>query len=183
MTMTTPTTSSQTSDLRLRQAPHARQTWEIHRAQHVDVVDVKELFCKLHRFNAALDPRFTLSDQWEAHFSTAMHRALCADDAICFIAREVGGGLPCGFALAALHHDADMWRHHEWVEVEALYVEESWRGSGLAEVLLNRACEWAESIGQFVVQLYVTASNARAIRFYRHCGFRVTQEIMRKALA
>jgi ribosomal protein S18 acetylase RimI-like enzyme len=180
MTMTTPTTSSLTSDLRLHNAPHARPDWEIRRAQHVDVTDVKELFRKLHTFNAALDPRFALSDQWEAHFSAAMRRAVCADDAICFIAREIGTGFPCGFALAALHHDSDMWRYHEWVEIEALYVEESLRGSGLAEILLNRACEWAESVGQSVVQLYVTASNARAIRFYRHSGFRVTQEIMRK---
>jgi len=181
--MTTPTTSTLTPNLRLHKAPHARPEWEIHCARHMDVADVKELFCKLHSFNAALDPRFALSDQWEAHFSIAMQRALCADDAICFIAREIGSDLPCGFALAAVHHDSDMWRYHDWVEVEALYVEEDHRGSGLAGILLNRACEWAESIGQLIVQLYVTGSNERAIRFYRHSGFRVTQEIMRKVLA
>jgi ribosomal protein S18 acetylase RimI-like enzyme len=182
MTMTTTATRGLTPDLRLRQAPHARQTWKIHRAQHRDAADIKALFRKLHMFNAALDPRFALSDHWEAHFDTTMQRALCGDDAICFIAREAGSGLPCGFALAATHHDSGMWRYHDWVEVEALYVEDTWRGSGLAEILLGRASEWADSLGQSVVQLYVTASNERAIRFYRRNGFRVTQEIMRKAL-
>jgi ribosomal protein S18 acetylase RimI-like enzyme len=33
-----------------------------------------------------------------------------------------------------------------------------------------------------VVQLYVTASNARALAFYRHEGFRETQAIMHKVL-
>jgi ribosomal protein S18 acetylase RimI-like enzyme len=76
-----------------------------------------------------------------------------------------------------------MWRYHEWVEVEALYVDESWRGRGLAETLLDHACDWANSIGQTTVQLYVTASNERAIRFYQHEGFGETQAIMRKVLA
>src|SRR5262249_39512656 len=102
MMMTTIATPSSTPELRLRQAPQARQEWEIYRAQGLDVADVKELFRKLHAFNAALDPRFALSNQWEVYFNTTMQRALCADDAICFIAREAGMGLPCGFALAAM---------------------------------------------------------------------------------
>lgn len=81
------------------------------------------------------------------------------------------------------HERSGRRRHREWVEVEALYVEDMWRGCGLADTLLARACEWADSVGQRVVQLYVTASNERAIRFYQNEGFRETQAIMRKTLA
>jgi ribosomal protein S18 acetylase RimI-like enzyme len=76
-----------------------------------------------------------------------------------------------------------MWRYRERVEVEALCVGGAWRRSGLADALLARACEWAESIGQPALQLYVSATKARAIRFYQREGFRESQTIMRKAVA
>jgi GNAT superfamily N-acetyltransferase len=156
--------------------------WRIRHAQPEDMAALKELFRKLHTFNAALDPHFALSEEWESHFDAAMEQAL-QGTSLCLIACEASTNRPIGFALATVHRDSGMWRYREWVEVEALYVEERWRGSGLAEALLGRACAWAESVGQAMVQLYVTASNERAIRFYQHEGFGETQAIMRKVLA
>ncbi len=181
MIATTPLNPS--TVVKLYQAQHAGQTWEIHPAQHTDVEAVKLLFRKLHAFNAALDPRFALSEIWETRFDAAIEHALPGDEAICLIAYEGRTGQPCGFALAAVHHDSDMWRYHEWVEVEALYIEDMWHGSGLAEALLTSINAWVNRQGQTVVQLYVTVSNERAIRFYQHEGFETTQEIMRKVLA
>ena len=158
-------------------------TWTIRRMRPADVSAIKALFRNLHAFNASLDPRFALSDEWEPHFDAAMQQALCGEGSLCLIACETGTNRLQGFALAAVHRDSGMWRCREWVEVEALYVEDAWRGRGLAEALLDGACDWAEGIGQAVVQLYVTASNERAIRFYRHEGFGESQAIMRKVLA
>lgn len=143
----------------------------------------KRCFGKLHAFNAALDPRFALSEEWEYHFEAAIQVALRGDEALCLIAREPDSPHPCGFALAAVHRDSGLWRYREWVEVEALYVEDCWRGRGLAETLLACVCKWAYGVGQPAVQLYITASNERAIHFYQHEGFRETQAIMRKLLA
>jgi GNAT superfamily N-acetyltransferase len=158
------------------------QEWGIRHAQAADVAALKEMFRKLHAFNAALDPHFALSEEWEGHFDGAMQSAL-QGTSLCLIAYEAGTDRPVGFALGAVHRDSNMWRYHEWVEIEALYVEETWRGCGLAEMLLGRACDWADSVGQAMIQLYVTSSNERAIRFYRHEGFGETQAIMRKVLA
>lgn len=157
------------------------QAWAIHSMQHADVAALKVLFRKLHAFNAALDPQFALSENWEIYFDAVIEEAL-QGKMLCLVASEISSDRPCGFALAAVHHDSNMWRYHEWVEVEALYVADAWRGCGLADVLLTRTCDWAESVGQSVVQLYVTASNDRAIRFYQHKGFGETQTIMRKVL-
>lgn len=168
--LTTPTTSN-TGPL-----------WAIRPLRHADVAALKVLFRQLHAFNAALDPQFGLSENWEVYFDTIIEEALDGK-VLCLLAYEIGTGRPCGFAMAAIHHDSNMWRVNEWVEVEALYVADAWRGSGLADALLTHACEWAESVGQSVVQLYVTASNDRAIRFYQHEGFGETQAIMRKVLA
>jgi GNAT superfamily N-acetyltransferase len=157
--------------------------WAIRRMRPTDVPAVKALFRSLHAFNASLDQRFALSEEWEPHFYAAMQQALRGDEAVCLIACESGTDRPQGFALAALHRDSGMWRCREWVEVEALFVEDACRGHGLAEMLLDGVCAWAEGIGQAVVQLYVTASNERAIRFYHHEGFGESQAIMRKVLA
>ena len=167
---------------RLYPVHSANRGWEIERAQCADMADIKVLFRRLHAFNTALDARFALSQQWEAPFEAAMQRAFRGEDVICFIARDTRTGRPCAFALAAVHHDSDLWQYREWVEVEALYVDDAWHGRGLANDLLGHACAWAAGVGQLVVQLYVTASNERAIHFYQHAGFRTTQEIMRKVL-
>jgi ribosomal protein S18 acetylase RimI-like enzyme len=159
------------------------QAWTIRRMRPADAPDVKALFRSLHAFNASLDPRFALSEEWESHFDAAMRQVLRGEDVLCLIACDPATDRPQGFALAAIHRDSGMWRCREWVEVEALYVEDACRGCGLAEMLLNEVCAWAEGIGQSVVQLYVTASNERAIRFYRHEGFGQTQAIMRKVIA
>jgi len=171
-----------TSHLRSAAPAQQRQDWRICHAQAAHIASLKEMFRKLHAFNAALDPRFALSEEWESYFDAAIEHAL-QGTSLCLIAYEADGSRPIGFILGTVHRDSGMWRYREWVEVEALYVEESWRGSGLAETLLDRACDWAESVGQAIVQLYVTVSNERAIRFYRHEGFGETQAIMRKVLA
>lgn len=156
--------------------------WVLRRVQPRDVAAVKALFHHLHTFNASLDPQFTLSAEWETQFDAAMEDALHARESLCLVACEPHSGQPCGFVLATIHRDSRMWRHRDWVEVEALYVADAWRGHGLATALLARACTWARRIGQPVVQLYVTASNEHARAFYRHNGFRETQAILRKIL-
>jgi GNAT superfamily N-acetyltransferase len=148
----------------------------------MDIAAVKALFHNLHTFNASLDPRFALSEEWESHFDATMAEALRQSESLCLIACEAQSGQPRGFVLATIHRDLRMWRYRDWVEVEALYVEDAWRGNGLAAALLARACAWANRVGQPVVQLYVTASNAHALTFYQRKGFRQTQAIMRKVL-
>jgi streptothricin acetyltransferase len=84
--------------------------------------------------------------------------------------------------LASVHRDSALWRHNVWAEVEALYVERDWRGTGLADALLGRACSWATELDLPAVQLYVTASNTRAVSFYERQGFRPAQAVMRTLL-
>jgi GNAT superfamily N-acetyltransferase len=156
--------------------------WVLRGAQLTDIAAVKALFYDLHTFNASLDPRFALSQDWETHFDANMEEALRERESLCLVACEPQSGQPRGFVLAAIHHDSGLWRYRDWVEVEALYVEDTWRWHGLGAALLARACDWANRVGQPVVQLYVTASNEHALNFYRRKGFRETQAIMRKVL-
>ena len=156
------------------------QAWRIRPIEAGDVADLKGLFLKLHLYNAALNPRFALSEDWENHLDAAMGAIIAGRRCLGLIARAAGDDQPAGFVLAAVHQDNGPWKYRDWVEVEALYVERGWRGQGLAEALLTEVYAWTASAGHDTLQLYVTASNERAIRLYEREGFRPAQFIMRR---
>src|SRR4051794_4115930 len=147
LTVLDPSISTQPHHLPPTAPSQQTRDWRLRRAHAADIPALKEMFRRLHAFNAALDPHFMLSEEWESHFDVAIEHAL-QGTSLCLIACETSSGRPIGFVLGTVHCDSGMWRYREWVEVEALYVEEPWRGCGLAEALLDRACAWADSVGQ-----------------------------------
>jgi GNAT superfamily N-acetyltransferase len=155
-------------------------TWDIAPVASEEIAELKRLFLKLHLYNADLDPRFSLAQDWERHFTAYMETALHSHHHLVLLARD--RGRPAGFLLAEVHRDAPLWWHREWAEVEALYVERSWRGTGLADALVGHAFDWATELGLDAVQLFVTASNERAITFYERHGFQPAQTVMRTLL-
>lgn len=160
-----------------------QQNWQINQLNPADVNHFKRLFKKLHTYNASLDDRFALSEDWENFLDRTLEKALSSHEAFCLVARESNTGGVCGFVLASIHQDSGMWKHREWIEIEDLYVEEDWRGTGLADHLLEEVESWASRVGHSVVQLYVTSTNERALKFYRRQGFRQTQAIMRRVIS
>lgn len=134
-------------------------------AQLSDCDDVVALFGALHTYNAALDAHFALSDEWE----TLLRRQFCATyqhaDRLYLLVKVDDQAI--GLLIAAIHIDSPLFRHRQWVEVEALYVAPTHRHMGIARRLLNRAYDWAEAQGLSRVQLYVTASNERAVSLQR----------------
>jgi GNAT superfamily N-acetyltransferase len=155
-------------------------SWTIAPVARDEAADLKHLFLRLHLHNASLDPRFALAENWEQHFAALIERALTGRDHLALLARNQGK--PSGFLLAAVQCDSPLWRHREWAEIVALYVERPWRGTGLADDLAARALDWAAELGLPAMQLYVTASNTRAMRFYERQGFSPSQVIMRTLL-
>ncbi|NJO84916.1 MAG: GNAT family N-acetyltransferase, partial [Blastochloris sp.] len=67
-------------------------------------------------------------------------------------------------------------------ELVALYVAPTQRGGDLGQRLVAIGKQWAAAHGFDRLQLYVTAANERAKRFYARCGLRPTQEIWRVEL-
>jgi GNAT superfamily N-acetyltransferase len=163
-------------------APHP--AWRLKPVTPDDFSVVKTLFKKLHSFNAALDPLFALSDEdeWESHLDVYLQHALSCEKCLCLVAYSLADKRPAGFVLASVQQESAMWKHRAWVEIVALYVEPHWRGQGLAEQLLEPVYHWTSGLGIERVQLYVTASNESAQRFYARQDFRPVQAILRKQL-
>ncbi len=149
-------------------------------AQLGDCDAVVALFGALHTYNASLDPHFALSDGWETILREQFRSSFNDPDMMWLLVKD--GNQAVGLLIAGVHTDSPLFRHRQWVEVQALYVADSHRRMGIARRLLNRAYAWAEALSLPRVQLYVTASNVRAQSVYAEEGFAASQAIMRKQL-
>lgn len=150
-------------------------------ASAADIGDILRLFGELHRYNAELDPRFELVDDWQELVGEYLEQSTDSDESAWLIARI--GTRAVGFVLVEVHYDAPLYRHRRWAEIVGLYIEPEHRGRGIAKALMQHAYDWALQHHLGVMQLYVTASNQRAQRFYTQEGFTTSQLIMRCILS
>lgn len=141
---------------------------------------VQQLFGALHAFNTTLDPRFALADGWQAILHEHLHQGTSHQLSLTLLAWA--GREPVGLLMMDGHIDSPLFRHRQWAELLALYIDSSWRGSALAERLVAAGTAWARQHGYERIQLYVTRSNVAAQGFYARHGFRPVQEIWRLEL-
>lgn len=161
-------TQTQTSEMTIRSASPA-DSWA-----------VRLLFGRLHAFNADLDPRFALAEGWEDVLDEHLAHLHAAGHGLTLLAWR--DAAPVGLLMMDGHTDSPLFRHRHWAELLALYVEPELRGHDLARRLMSTGARWAHRRGYERIQLYVTASNLPARRFYKRMGFAPAQEIWRAEL-
>jgi GNAT superfamily N-acetyltransferase len=149
-------------------------------ARERDFPAVARLFVALHAFNATLDERFALAEGWESLLREHFLHTYGAPGALWLLAWA--GERPVGLLLMEAHADSPLFAQRRWAELVALYVDKSWRGSDLGRHLVEAGKQWASDRGFDRLQLYVTAGNAHAKRFYSACGLYPAQEIWRADL-
>ncbi len=152
----------------------------INAATPKDTVEVIRLFGELHHFNASLDPRFELADNWRQLVETYIEQMQQSQDSAWLLARHDHQTI--GFVLVEVHIESPLYRHRRWAEIVGLYVVPEYRGSNVAHLLMDHAYDWALQHKLRIMQLYVTSTNERAQSFYRKQGFADSQLIMRRAL-
>ncbi|WP_187631967.1 GNAT family N-acetyltransferase [Hymenobacter lutimineralis] len=82
---------------------------------------------------------------------------------------------PVGYAKLKLNATLGLQSEkttHSQLEIERLYVQEDWIGTGLGASLMRRAIEEAKLNGCRAVVLGVWEKNLRALEFYRRFGFK-----------
>ncbi|HMO57883.1 MAG TPA: GNAT family N-acetyltransferase [Roseiflexaceae bacterium] len=139
---------------------------------------IQGLFEALHRYNASLDPLFALADGWEHVLAEHLSHTLTTGHGLTLLAWAED--LPIGLLMINGHTDSPLFLHRQWAEILALYVAPNAQGCGVADGLLDAGLAWARERGYARIQLYVTATNVRARRFYTRMGFQPVQEIWRR---
>lgn len=81
----------------------------------------------------------------------------------------VDGAAVCGHVTTGVSRDDDSPGAGE---VWAIYVDPPRWGSGVGRALMTAAAERLRDAGHGVATLWVLSGNARARRFYEHCGWR-----------
>lgn len=149
-------------------------------ANPADFEAVAALFAELHQYNTSLDARFALAENWRQLLQDHFQRTCTLPSALWLLAWA--DDVPAGLLILENHLDSPLFRHHSWIELIALYVRASYRGTGLARRMMDEAQRWAVARGTARMQLYVTAANESARAFYRQCGWKPVQEIWRLEL-
>jgi ribosomal protein S18 acetylase RimI-like enzyme len=152
----------------------------VRRAESHEEWAVRALFGALHAYNAALDLRFALAAGWEQVLHEHLAHTRAAGHGLTLLAWV--DTAPVGLIMLDGHSDSPLFLHRRWAELLALYVAPEGQGCGVADTLLDAGLAWAHECGFERVQLYVTATNVRAKRFYARAGFRPVQEIWRREL-
>ena len=85
-------------------------------------------------------------------------------------------GEDCVGLAGGFRNDED--GHHADIDLVSMWVAPSYRGSGLADRLVDAVLDWAQGEASAqVVGLWVTRGNDRAQRFYERLGFVETGDV------
>jgi RimJ/RimL family protein N-acetyltransferase len=72
---------------------------------------------------------------------------------------------------ALVRNDLAKTRHAG--SIFGVYTRANWRGTGVADALIEACMAYARELGLRLVRLGVVTTNASAIRLYQRCGFQV----------
>jgi CheY-like chemotaxis protein len=162
----------------VRPTPSGVSAFRIAPARLDDFDVVAQLFEAVRSYNAALDYRLTLAEDWRDILREQFTRTFADPSAALWLLawRETQ---PVGLLAIVAHLDSPLLKHRRWAEVMALYLAPDCRGSGLAQRLMAEAQAWAAAQGFDRVQVHAAATNEHARSFYQRSGFQRAQEVLR----
>jgi len=134
---------------------------------------------ELHRSN--LPQRFREPEgptrEWE------YFRSVITDESVGFFVAEDDGEL-VGFVHVVVRDSRDfaILVPRRYAFVDSIAVREELRGTGIGRVLMERAHEWATSMGATEMELNVFEFNEDAVAFYRKLGYRTICREMSRPL-
>ncbi|MBI5876356.1 MAG: GNAT family N-acetyltransferase [Chloroflexi bacterium] len=80
------------------------------------------------------------------------------------LARDSGDMRLAGYCVS-------MVRPNDTGEIDSLYVDEPYRGAGIADTLMRRGLDWLKASGARYIEINVAAGNESVLSFYARYGF------------
>jgi len=160
----------------------------IRRADAADAAMLSAFAERIFRetFEASNDPADMAAYLAEAFAVERQREEIAAADAIVLLAEDLTGSAdrgtgsnadaPRATPLAGYSHltagePPDCVAGPDLLEVKRFYVDSTWQGTGLAQLLMRATLDAAVASGARTVWLGVWEHNPRAIAFYRKLGF------------
>lgn len=106
----------------------------------------------------------------DATYGEAQQRVELASPDLTFLVAEHDGTLT-GFALLRRRKSSSLVTDPNAIELQRLYVDRPFHGSGLGKALMAECVRVATAAGATAIWLGVWERNARALRFYEAQGF------------
>ena len=137
-------------------------------ARPSDLAVALPLWEALHREHEARDPRYRLSDDASARWSTDFRSWTRSGSDRVWLA--VDGGEAVGLLTAHIYEPAPVFAPSTLIYVDDLYVAPAARRSGLAARLLGEARQWGVDVGATQLRAGVLAQNAAGLAFWHQEG-------------
>ncbi|KKR05941.1 MAG: hypothetical protein UT32_C0019G0003 [Parcubacteria group bacterium GW2011_GWC2_39_14] len=145
-------------------------TYQIHPATLTDVPDIQQLNKKLFEheiasgFDANIDANWSLSEEGKKEISARVS----SPESCGFIAKD--GDTTIGYLIGRIVEEETGRAESKFAELEHMLIDESYRGQGIGEQLVNNFKAWAKSKGLKLIKVNVSFKNAQAIKFYNKVG-------------
>ncbi|MEM6325986.1 MAG: GNAT family N-acetyltransferase [Bacteroidota bacterium] len=140
----------------------------IRKARRADRDGALALWRLLQAEHEAQDPRYRLSHDAEARWSTDFRDWTRAHSSGVWVA-EADDRL-VGLLTAHLAEPAPVYRSTPFVFIGEIVVATKWRGQGIARLLLGAARDWGRQIGAGEIRAGVLATNPAGRRFWARQG-------------
>lgn len=135
---------------------------------------IRPLWEKLNAFHVRLSPHFAARrsartfDGRKAQLLAKAASGKLRIDLVC----AAPNGDPLGYCVTSLSSDGAG-------EIDSLFVEQDYRGSGIGTALMRRALAWLDENNATSKVLSVAFGNDRALAFYRQFGFEADSILLR----
>ena len=129
---------------------------------------VGRMWTALMESQAAMDERFTPSDDARRRFDNDFRQWIRSDSRKMYVA--VSGETVCGFVTAERWGPPPVYRDRPGIYVQEIYVDESFRREGYGRALVDAVRSWGERLGAWEMRAGVLAHNEVACAFWERVG-------------
>jgi len=145
-------------------------TYQILPATLTDVRDIQQLNKKLFEheivsgFDANIDINWSMSEEGKKEIS----ERVSSPESCGFIAKDADTTI--GYLIGRILEEETGRAESKFAELEHMLIDESYRGQGIGEQLVNEFKTWTKSKGLKLIKVNVSFKNTSAIKFYNKVG-------------
>lgn len=142
---------------------------KIYKVTPEDIYWIATLWKKLSDYHKNFTDYISPSIGWRQWIIRIYNEDINRKDRLILVAKD--RLKPVGFIRAEIRKTVELYKYNLSGYISDLYVEEEYRGLGIAEKLVNGVVNWLIKMGIYSLRLSVSSENINALKFYNKLGF------------